>query len=136
MAKTDLPESPFVWNTRTGKGYDSDILTVRGATWEEFRDNVRNVLSDEEWEERIELFANTPKDDQPSSKSSSSSSTSSSGDWKHNAPGCEHGTMNAREWTDKNNKKQHTYFCCLEKDDPRKKCTPIDAITGKKWGEK
>jgi hypothetical protein len=58
--------------------------------------------------------------------------------WKQAAPMCDCGTgqRTAVTWN-KDGRTNYTFFCPKGKDIPKnQKCTPIDASTGKYWGQK
>lgn len=57
-------------------------------------------------------------------------------DWKENPPMCAHDMpRRARQW-ERNGRQNYTWYCDLPQDRRSEQCTPIDAATGKEWGQK
>lgn len=156
-AETPLPEAAFSLTCKSGKGYDADMLTVRGQSYDEFKENAEAVLGFDTFAGKLNQLRQVPQDatGAPAQSSPAPQSTpaapapqaqpqgqaapANSGDWKAQAPFCAHGQRVPREWTAKSGRNagqtQYTYFCPQPREVPREqKCAPVDAITGKEWG--
>lgn len=141
-----LPEAAFSLTCKSGKGYDADMLTVRGMSIEEFRANGIALLGEDIFGSKLAQLAMVPQDAAPAAPPAAPANNGGgnaapapggAGDWRAKAPTCAHGQMTPRDWQAKSGPKagqtQYTYFCPQPRE-AQDKCKPIDAISGKAWG--
>lgn len=137
-----LPEAAISLTCKSGKGYDADMLTIRGMDVAEFRANADALLGEEIVNQKLTQLRTVPQDDGQGGSPSPAANNNgggggNGGGWKDNPPTCKHGQMQAREWTAKSGPKagqaQHTFFCPQPRE-ATDKCKPIDAVTRKEWG--
>lgn len=140
----------FKFQTKIGQGY----LAVEADDYDNFVADLAQAFGQAGTDTMLEAAAKTDltavperaATTRPAATSGGGSAPARSGssgggsaqppaDWKENPPECTHGRRRARQW-ERNGKQNYTWYCDLPQERRSEQCTPMDAVTGKEFGQK